>query len=600
MITRRDFLKMNALAGTGLVIPGLLSGGSRLTPLLAAQAIPRWAQAFPRPPAFTPAGILDGTTYYEIPIAPGQAQILPNGPPTAIWGYGGTYPGASFETVVGDPIKVKWYNSGLPANHLLPVDPTLHGTDMGEPEVRTVTHLHGGHVASDSDGYPEAWFDYQGNPATPHRPGRPLPQLVYTYPNAQEGATLWYHDHALGITRLNVYAGLAGFYLLRDAAESWLNLPGNGTTDDPRYEIPIVLQDRTFNADGSLFYPHMGMNSVNPIWVPEFFGDVSVVNGKAWPFHEVEPRKYRLRLLNGSNSRFYNIQFYGRTPSGRLGSSGPAMVQIGTDGGFLPGPVNISIARSNNSGRLLLGPGERADVIVDFSRFAGQTLVLHNNAPTPFSGRASAPGGWVPHPGPRHFVGGTVPLDELLEFRVGPGPVTDPSVIPAALPTSYTPPVAPAGTVVRDFDLIELMDPVTETPLTSLVRNSGTQLQMWTEPMNTAPIAAGSQEVWRFINITADTHPMHVHLVQFKVMWRRAFNVTRYENTGAILWTGPEVPPDPNERGWKDTVRANPGEVTAVLVDFTINFIGDLGYYPTHCHILEHEDHEMMREYLVL
>lgn len=584
MSDRRAFLKAGALASAGLLLPwDLRKSVAGMTPL-PLQQLPRWVQAFPKPAVYS-AGV---GGVYQVPISPAIQEIVPD-LDTPVWGYGGTYPGASFEAVVGTPLTVRFYNSGLPAAHLLPVDPTLHGTDMGEPEVRTVTHLHGGHVSSDVDGYPEAWIDETGAPNPNCRPGRPVPQETFTYPNVQDPGTLWYHDHALGITRLNVYAGLAGFYLLRDPNEAVLNLPSGP------YEVQIALQDRTFNADGSLFYPDIGMNNVNPNWVPEFFGDVSVVNGKAFPYYDVEPRKYRLRFLNGCGSRFLNLQLYNLKANNTLGGAGPSWIQIGTDGGFLPVPVNLSRASSNNPARLMLGPGERADVIVDFSQFAGQRLVIHNNAPTPFAGSASAPGGFTPYTGTRHFRGGSIPLDQLAVFNVSATPVSDPSVIPALLPSGYIPPVDP-GTAPRILELKEILNAF-GTPLMSVVRDSA-GAEQWDTPL-AGDVQAGSKEVWWFVNTTADSHPMHLHLVQFRALWRRAFSVNQYLKTGQIQWRGGQVLPDPNERGLKDTIRANPGEVTAILVDFSVGFSGNLGYYPIHCHILEHEDHEMMREYFI-
>jgi spore coat protein A len=203
-----------------------------------------------------------------------------------------------------------------------------------------VVHLHGGHVPPQSDGYPE----------TTLLPGQ---SAAYEYPNLQSPATLWYHDHALGITRLNVYMGLAGFYMIRDPAESKLNLPRG------RYEIPLVIQDRSFNDDSSLEYPES--------WEEEFFGDAILVNGKVWPYLDVEPRKYRFRILNGSNSRTYKLAL----------DSGQAFYQIGTDGGLLEEPVEVK--------QITLTAGERADVIVDFSKRRGEVHLV-NSAPAPFPG----------------------------------------------------------------------------------------------------------------------------------------------------------------------------------------------------------------------
>jgi spore coat protein A len=223
--------------------------------------------------------------------------------------------------------------------------------------------LHGSRIPPNSDGYPEAWFT-RGFAKT----GPFFTNKIYNYPNQQRATTLWYHDHALGITRLNIYVGLAGFYLIRDKEEESLPLP------KAPYEIPLMITDRSFNPDGSLFYPTRPSPDdlkkpeariPNPSVVPEFFGDTILVNGKVWPFLNVEPRKYRFRILNASNARFYHFKL----------DSGQPFFQIGTDGGLLEKPIKVS--------QILLAPAERADVIVDFSKFTGKTITMTNDAAAP-------------------------------------------------------------------------------------------------------------------------------------------------------------------------------------------------------------------------
>ncbi len=308
-------------------------------------------------------------------------------PPTTIWGYNGMYPGPTFEVRRNHPIFVKWENK-LPFEHLLPVDRTIHGAEPDKPSVRTVVHLHEGRVRPESDGYPEAWFtrDFE-------KVGPKFTNKVSHYPNCQRPATLWYHDHAIGITRLNVYAGLAGFYILRDDEEEKLNLPSG------KFEIPLVIQDRSFYPSGELFYPTQPGHQPppapqppppadpklpNPSVVPEFFGNTILVNGKVWPYLEVEPRKYRFRILNGSNSRFYRISL----------SSGQDFVQIGTDGGLLDKPITVS--------QIILAPAERVDVIIDFANHKGKKILLMNDAKTPF------PNGEEP----------TEDLKQIMQFRI--------------------------------------------------------------------------------------------------------------------------------------------------------------------------------------
>jgi spore coat protein A len=295
-----------------------------------------------------------------------------------MWGYGtpkqpATYPSRTIIAETGREVRVNWLNElknaqgNLP--HLLPVDTSIHWADPQNPPypasgVPIVTHLHGGQTEFMSDGHPDAWF----TPDFEQR-GPEIARAVYVYDNEQEATTLWYHDHALGITRLNVYAGLAGFYLIRDEHEKKLikkhKLPG------APYEIPVVIQDKMFTANGALHYPTGPQNSI----LPEFFGDFIIVNGKAWPKLDVEPRKYRFRLLNGSDSRFYRLtlrkELSPNTPENRI-----PFCQIGTDQGFLNSPVELD--------ELVLAPAERADIIVDFSCLKNQNLIFYNDARSPF------------------------------------------------------------------------------------------------------------------------------------------------------------------------------------------------------------------------
>lgn len=461
-----------------------------------------------------------------------------------MWGYEGTYPGPTIEVEKNKPIKVKWIND-LPTIHFLPVDHTVHGA-VDTPEARTVVHLHGGNVPPESDGYPEAWFT-RGYQET----GPFFTTPIYYYPNVQRAATLWYHDHALGITRLNVYAGLAGLYIIRDDFERTLNLPRG------RYEIPLVIQDRSFNKDGSLSYPNQPdppVPGVEPSIVPEFFGNVILVNGKVWPYLKVKPRKYRFRILNGSNARFYRLRL----------SSGQPFYQIGTDGGFLEAPVQTD--------EILLAPAERADVIVDFSNYRGQNIILTNDAPTPF------PNGSLPD---NNTTG------QIMRFEVGKYPTHDYTSIPSRLkPIDWL--SEEKAKKIRDLTLEEHTD---QFGRLMLLLNG----EKWEDPISQKPLL-GTTEIWRLINLTPDTHPIHLHLVQFQILDRQPFDVNHFNATSEIIFTGPAVKPDPNERGWKDTVRANPGEVTRIIARF-----GDFsGIYPWHCHILEHEDHEMMRPYEVI
>lgn len=518
-------------------------------------SLKKFVDALPFPPVLKPKDSSGDIPLYEVTMKQVKQKLHRDLPPTTVWGYNGMYPGPTFEVRRSQPILVEWKNK-LPFEHLLPVDRTLHGSEPDKPSVRTVVHLHEGRVRPENDGYPEAWFTRNFKNVGPK-----FAHQIYYYPNCQRPATLWYHDHALGITRLNVYAGLAGFYILRDKKEEELNLPSG------KFEVPLVIQDRSFFPNGELFYPTQPGHEPppapqppppidptlpNPSVVPEFFGNTILVNGKVWPFLEVEPRKYRFRILNGSNARFYRIRL----------SSGQDFVQIGTEGGLLETPINVS--------QILLSPAERVDVIVDFSNHSGQNIILTNDAPAPF------PSGDPPSPD----------LTQIMEFRVKSKlSKPDKSKIPAKL--SCLERLNPDDAVtIRKNVLVETTDEFGRLKL--LLNNlNWDQLPLTETPYN------GTIEIWELYNTTPDTHPIHLHLVTFQILNRAVF--TGNPN-GPDLVVGPPQPPDPNERGWKDTVRANPGEVTRIIARF-----GPFtGIYPWHCHILEHEDHDMMRPYEVL
>ncbi|MBO0798922.1 MAG: multicopper oxidase domain-containing protein, partial [Blastocatellia bacterium] len=403
-----------------------------------ASALKKFVDELPIPQVMRPTGMLNGVPFYDIEMLQFQQRLHRDLPPTTLWAYNGLFPNPRFEVRRGHPIAVRWRNS-LPDIHLLPIDPTIHGAEPPTPAVRTVVHLHGLKALPDSDGYPEAWFTNGFAQTGPY-----FTNEICNYPNDQQATTLWYHDHALGITRLNNYAGLGGgLYLIRDENEDSLNLPCGS------YEIPLVIQDRIFHPDGSLLYPVQTPGDpdprVPPIWIPEFFGDTVMVNGKVWPFLEVEPRKYRFRILNASNARFYHLTLVKSTEAGyRLGRSGPPFIQIGTDGGFLPSPVRL--------GELLIAPAERYDVIIDFSGFEGESFVLANDAKAPF------PDG-----------DDVVPPDVML-FKVNkPLRGRDNSRIPQTLNT--VPPLDPATAVqVRDMVLTE-MDSEAGDPIMAMLDN---------------------------------------------------------------------------------------------------------------------------------
>ena len=356
MTSRRSFIKSSTAIGASMLLPGIGTRKSWAHPipsLIDADSIPKYVNPLPNPldPSFIFNPTTLGGTHYEIAIAQTRQNILgPGLPDTTVWGYGNalqstTYPGRSFVVRRDQQINVQWKNKlvnghGNALPHLFPVDSTLHWADplqAGRIEgpylgpVPVVTHVHGGNTPADSDGHPDAWF-------TPHNThvGRLFNPHPFTYPNDQEAGTVWYHDHALGITRLNVYAGLAGFYIIRDENEDKLIADRNLPTGP--YEIPLAIQDRMFTAAGQLFYPTSDPDFPpgvpNPSVLPEFFGQVMLVNGKAWPLLDVEPRQYRFRIVNGCDSRFLALML----------TSSLTFTQIGTDLGFLDAPVKVPSA----------------------------------------------------------------------------------------------------------------------------------------------------------------------------------------------------------------------------------------------------------------
>lgn len=479
-------------------------------------------------------------SYYEVRMEAFTQKLHRDLPLTRLWGYNSRYPGPTFEANRGEPIWVKWMND-LPEKHLLPVDRSIHEVAR-HPEVRTVTHLHGSETRPESDGYPEAWFTKDFKEVGPF-----FERKVYEYPNRQRATTLWYHDHAMGLTRLNVYAGLIGMYIIRDDLEKSLRLPKGD------YEVPLVIQDRSFNEDGSLFYPRQpddpSPNLPDPSIQPFFNGDTIVVNGKVWPYLDVEPRKYRFRILNGSNTRAYRFYF----------DSGQPFYQIGSDGGLMQKPVKVKT--------LSLEPAERADVIVDFSGHDGEAVILKNDL--------------GPNADPEDET------DEVMQFKVNlPLSGKDPSIIPQRL--AHIPSLKHNNiTVIRNLKLTGSTDAFGRPLL--LLNN-----QKWKDPVTEKP-RLGATEIWSFINVTDFTHPIHIHLIQFQVLDRRPFDLALYNESGRLSFTGPAVPAEPNERGWKDTVAAHSGEVTRVIA----RFAPFTGYYVWHCHILEHEDYDMMRPLIV-
>jgi len=504
---------------------------ARVRAPLHPDALARFVDPLPLPPVLASRELRPDPTdpqrqlpYYRVPMREARVRVHRDLPPTRMWTYDGEMPGPTIETRSGRGLLVEWVND-LPARHFLPIDPTLHGAGAERPEVRAVVHVHGAKVPPASDGFPEDWYV----------PGR---SALLHYPNQQDAATLWYHDHAMGIERLNQYAGLLGCFLVRDGVEDALALPKGA------HEIPLVLCDRMFDSDGQLHYPTS--NDPRAPWVSEVYGDASLINGRLYPYLDVEPQSYRFRVVNASNARVYTLSLAAQTPTPE-----PCVLhQIGSDQGLLAAPVALA--------SLTLAPAERADIVVDFDAFAGRTLVLSNHA--------------VP----------------LMQIRVAPGPRRQSRPLPAMLrPVTR---IAPSAAVkTRTLTLDEYHDAGARRMLMLL------DGKYWHDPVSEKP-ELGTVEIWSLLNLTDDSHPIHLHLVRFQIVERQLFDADRYRTSGTLRWLGTPVPPAPNEAGWKDTVVAAPGMATRIIARFE----GYAGRYVWHCHLLEHAANEMMRPFEVV
>jgi spore coat protein A, manganese oxidase len=621
----------------------------------------------------------------------------------------------------GTPVLLNITNQ-LPNKALIPIDPTImagpNGVTVGDlPLNRIATHVHGGFTPWFSDGTPFQWFDPTGLTGASFKnvPGTnpPVGSSSNYYPMDQSARLLWYHDHAIGITRTNAYSGIASALVLIDDFE--IGLVNSGLLPD-LVGIPLVIQDKSFVAQnilsqdptwqwgmpGDLWYPHVyepnqtGGTGPNPScglnprgrWdygpclgatlpgpsfytlptpasaVAEGFMDTILINGGVYPAVSVPPKRVRFRMLNGSQARFYHVNLYAESPatSGEpnLSAPGPTMYQVGTEGGFLPAvavhpngipcPLDLKADPTGNTANpdgpfnLLLAPAERADVVIDFNGVpAGSTFILYADAPAPFPGGDSRNDYFTGDPDQTDIGGApsTPPgfgpnTRTLMRITVaagaGDGMATStwlaslnvqlknnfltgnqPGLLYNNGDPSQPGPVPFRGTVNRmltlneDFDdygrLIQTMGTFTSKSLD----NAG--LPTWGLPYIsdvTETPSAGATEVWQIFNLTGDTHPIHFHLVNVQIIQRQPFRGL----PGKMKFTGPPTPPDPNEIGWKETVRMNPGEATTVIAQFTLPKLpasmGDPlsprtgGHeYVWHCHILEHEEHDMMRPLVV-
>lgn len=718
-MTRRKFLGISAVAGAGMLVPWKFGLRDAYAFNQSPPTIPLYGTALRgigtigvAAPDTDAIGALisapvTGVKHYTINIDQYQDQITPSNwglGPTTLRGYNpakllagqaNRHLSGIIVGKKGEPIQITFRNNLPGGMHIIPNDVTIPGANQGNN--RTAVHFHGGLVPWISDGGPFDWWMPDGTHGlsflnnTTLNPTAALNEAEYYYGLNQSARFGWYHDHAFGITRINAYAGIATGLIIRDAFE--LNLVNQGL---PNYielggnEIPLVIQDKIFvgpnialtdptwsavssaTTPGSLWYAHLyeknrwklaGAGKLfppDPSIIAEFFGDTMLVNGTTFPKVTVEPRRYRLRLLNACNARFLNLQLYvadtsanGITLNAATGNPinaaagcdpntpGVASVlQIGTEGGFLPYPVKVPTNMPFNpvtlTGSLIVAPAERPDIIVDFSAHAGQSVILFNDAAAPFpvgDPRNDYFPGWNVKANPVNALtpAGFGPNSRILmRFDVAPGitgardlPLTittstnlqagnDPFIIPYGVTTP------PPGTPVRQLSLNEAFDAYGR-----LIQMLGTLVQpgknnagfgrAYTDPA-TEVVTAGSTEVWEIFNSTADVHPMHFHLVNVQVINRQTFNVSSLNN-GTPTLTGVPVLPPPNETGWKETVMMFPGTVTRIIMRFDLPQImtaagaviptpassRTTGHeYVWHCHILEHEEHDMMRPLVVI
>ncbi len=706
--TRRQFIKWGAAAGVGaLTVGGELlfvqtrSSASVTVPQTALDGslIPQFQDPLP-----TFIGKRVSSTSFSVRMLEFQQKILPasiysslsapyrNG--TYVRGYQVDsrppfYPGYTVEARRGSPTTVTYINNlPSPSNShlegLLTVDQTLHWADplnqMGSTEpyngsIPTVIHLHGAEVPSAFDGTPDQWFTADGRHGKAYETLKPTASnaAIYRYPNTQEATTLWFHDHALGMTRINVFAGLAAFYLVRDQFDT-------GRSDNPlrlpagAQEIELLLQDKQFDTNGQLFFPDSPptVPAVHPFWRAAFIGDVNVVNGKSWPYLEVEPRRYRFRFVNGANAREYALFLEDSADQ----TPGPPIWQIGTDGGLQDRPALLNDPNSASPLRLILGPAERADTIVDFTGLAGRNFTLRNVGP----GATAATSGVV------------------MQFRVNkPLSSTDRTYNPASgaplrggrnqppaivrLTNPETGTLADGVTVSAKRQLTLLTNATSLGIVEILLNNtkwSGLR-EGTTTPIDGSRVVGeqgiwvselprvGSTEIWEIVNLLGGDHLIHIHLIQFQILNRQAIDTASYRpvynaafpggtyagvtpegtwgladyppgtfiggygppqpytttNADGALGGNPAVgpylvgdviPPDPNEFGWKDVFRAKPNMVNRVAIRWApletpIDGVSPgqnlYAFDPTegpgyvwHCHILDHEDNEMMRPYI--
>ncbi|XP_061991620.1 multicopper oxidase LPR2 [Rosa rugosa] len=476
-----------------------------------------------------------------------------------------TVPGPTIEALHGISTFIRWQNNIHSTKHILPWDPTIPtavaSTKKGIP---TVVHLHGAIGEPESDGNANAWFTEKFGDRGPT-----WSKKTYRYINQQQPGNLWYHDHAMGLTRVNLLAGLLGAYIIRNPdVEGPLGLPRG------EFDRTLVVFDRAFSTDGSIYMDPTGNNpSIHPQWQPEYFGDAIIVNGKAWPKLTVRRRKYRFRIINASNARFFKFFF----------TNGLRFIHVGADSAYLGKPVA--------SRDILVGPSEITDVVVDFSESKTNNAILANDAAYPY-----------PSGDPVNEAN-----SKVMKFWILGHSEVDTSRVPEKL-IHYPAPDLSSASQTRYIAMYEYTSDIDEP--THLYLNA----KPYEAPATETP-KAGTTEIWNVINLTEDNHPLHIHLGLFVVLDQTDFEkVEEFKDCMTKLndavkcqiskyarGNKTEVPA--HEKGWKNVFKMRPSAVTKILVRFAyIHSNASYEFDPTaepgyvyHCHILDHEDNAMMR-----
>ncbi|MFJ1531083.1 multicopper oxidase family protein [Streptomyces mirabilis] len=627
MIERRKFLMAGGLGAAAMLprgVPGTRAYSATAHPPAGCEdpsgtpntpPLQKFVDPLPMPmTAIADPSVYPGADYYEVTMRQGSWQFHRDLEPSLAWGYWATNPhdphrpigmgylGPTLSVTRDHPTVVKWRNE-LPTTHMFqhvidmirekkpvvaPIPPPPYKYVPQFPDdinVWNVVHQHGGYTAPQSDGQPLQAFSPKGFHAegyTTLDPSRVKPnEAIYGYTNHDHSCMLWYHDHAMGMSALNVYAGLAGLYLINEPADKRLGLPRG------EFEVPLILQDRTFNANGSLAYTMTDREGE----------DTPVVNGKAYPFLAVEQRRYRLRILNASNERFWQLRFDVDPRDALLEPPLPFWL-IGTDGGFRT-PLHML--------DFLISPAERYDLIVDFSQVPMGTKVKLTNYP---GTQAHFPG--IPGCGPE--------IADIMQFEVtkplsGGGDRTTP---PEKLRLQAVAPIKPKPHTRRREWVVYQHE---------LYRTMTFNAVPYMEPSQDF-IKEGSTEIWEYINPNHDAHPMHVHLVNFQVLNRQPIDAAAYQKDYdkwiyggrkpkdhpvlANYFTGPPIPPNPDETlSYKDTVKAPAQMVTRIIIQEFVPPKRDIASIPNsgaelpatyihHCHLLEHEDDDLMRPWTIV